>query len=221
MTDNALKTALREAVSREFEDIPQSESEIDYSFSDAFTRKMNKLTKAEQSRLWRMTNTVPKRAAAILFALTLITLTACSIPTVRAAVVGFIKETYHNCIHLFTGEAKSKGIVQHYALTELPSGFIEIAKRESEASCFTHYQNMNGDDIFLTQSITNHLSIHMDSEHGIISEMNLSGINITIYESDNCIIAVWLQDGYAFDLTIRGNCDTDLIVRLIESIQLQ
>ena len=91
MKDNALNAALREVVSRDFADIPQHENEIAYEFSDGFTRKMDKLTKAEKSRFWRMTNTVSKRAAAVVIAIMLITLTACSIPTVRAAVVDFIK----------------------------------------------------------------------------------------------------------------------------------
>ena len=94
MKDNVLNAALREVVSREFADIPQHENEIAYKFSDGFTRRMNKLTKAEKSRFWRMTNTIPTRVAAVFVVIMLITLTACSIPTVRAAVVDFIKETY-------------------------------------------------------------------------------------------------------------------------------
>ena len=127
MKDNVLNAALREVVSREFADIPQHENEIAYKFSDGFTRRMDKLTKAEKSRFWRMTNTIPKRVAAVFVVIMLITLTACSIPTVRAAVVDFIKETYENCIHLFTGEAGSKKISAHYMLKDLPDGFEEIS----------------------------------------------------------------------------------------------
>ena len=108
MKDDVLNAALREVVSREFADIPQQENKIDYAFSDDFMRRMDKLTKAEKSRFWRMTNTIPKRVAAVFVAIMLIALTACSIPTVRAAVVDFIKETYDNCIRLFTGETGSK-----------------------------------------------------------------------------------------------------------------
>ena len=94
MKDNVLNAALREVVSREFADIPQHESEIAHEFSDGFTRRMDKLTKAEKSWFWRMTNTVAKRVAVVLVVLMFITLTACSIPSVRAAVVDFIKEKF-------------------------------------------------------------------------------------------------------------------------------
>ena len=86
MKDNVLNAALREVVSREFADIPQHENEIAYKFSDGFTRRMNKLTKAEKSRFWRMTNTIPTRVAAVFVVIMLITLTACSIPTVRLSL---------------------------------------------------------------------------------------------------------------------------------------
>ncbi len=219
MKDNALNAALREVVSRDFADIPQHENEIAYEFSDGFTRKMDKLTKAEKSRFWRMTNTVSKRAAAVVIAIMLITLTACSIPTVRAAVVDFIKETYENCIHLFTGEAGSKKISAHYVLTELPDGFAEANTVNSDACFVVVYQNEKDDKIILSQSITDQYSIHMDNEHGIISEINLSGMNITIYESDDCIVAVWLQDQYAFDLTVYGDYDMDFIIKQVGNVK--
>lgn len=221
MKDNVLNAALREVVSREFADIPQHENEIAYKFSDGFTRRMDKLTKAEKSRFWRMTNTIPKRVAAVFVVIMLITLTACSIPTVRAAVVDFIKETYDNCIRLFTGEAGSKMISEHYVLTELPEGFTEINRTETDPMYITHYQNSDGDEIVLTQSITDQFSIHMDNEHGIISEINLSGMNITIYESDDCMVAVWLQDQYAFDLTVYGDYDMDFIIKLVGTVKRQ
>ena len=90
MAENKLKTALREVVSAEFAEIPRNEREINHSFSDDFLRRMDKLTHAQRSRFWRMTNTVPKRVAAVAAAFLLIALTACSIPSVRAAATTFI-----------------------------------------------------------------------------------------------------------------------------------
>lgn len=221
MKDNVLNAALREVVSREFADIPQHENEIAYEFSDGFTRRMDKLTKAEKSKFWRMTNTIPKRVAVVFIAIMLITLTACSIPTVRAAVVGFIKETYENCIHLFTDEAGSKKISEHYVLTELPDGFVETDTDDSDASFVVVYQNEKGDKIILLQSITDQFDIHMDNEHGIISEIIISGMKVTIYESDDCMAAIWLQDRYVFALTVYGDYDMDYIIKLVGAVKSQ
>ena len=219
MKDNVLNAALREVVSREFADIPQHENEIAYKFSDGFTRRMDKLTKAEKSRFWRMTNTIPKRVAAVFVVIMLITLTACSIPTVRASVVDFIKETYENCIHLFTGEAGSKKISAHYMLKDLPDGFEEISTTETSTRNIVSYQNANGDQIILTQSITEDYAIFLDNENGDLSEINLSGMKVSVYESDDCMVAIWLQDQYAFHLTVYGDYDMDFIIKQVGAVK--
>lgn len=221
MKDDVLNAALREVVSREFADIPQQENKIDYAFSDDFMRRMDKLTKAEKSRFWRMTNTIPKRVAAVFVAIMLIALTACSIPTVRAAVVDFIKETYDNCIRLFTGETGSKKISAHYVLTDLPDGFEEISTTETGTRNIVSYQNANGDQIILTQSITEDDAIFLDNENGDLSEINLSGMKVSVYESDDCMVAIWLQDQYAFHLTIYGDYDMDFIIKQVGAVKRQ
>lgn len=147
IAENNFNRALREAVSSELSDAILHEAKNPHTFSDDFLRKMDKLTKAEQSRFWRMTSTVPKRIAVIMASLLIITLTACSIPSVRAAVVGFIKETYDNCIRLFTGGVGSNNISDQYGITELPDGFAEIGRKESDARCIVCYQNEKGDQI--------------------------------------------------------------------------
>lgn len=221
MKDDVLNAALREVVSREFADIPQQENKIDYAFSDDFMRRMDKLTKAEKSRFWRMTNTIPKRVAAVFVAIMLIALTACSIPTVRAAVVDFIKETYDNCIRLFTGETGSKKLSAHYVLTDLPDGFEEISTTETGTRNIVSYQNANGDQIILTQSITEDYAIFLDNENGDLSEINLSGMKVSVYESDDCMVAIWLQDQYAFHLTIYGDYDMDFIIKQVGAVKRQ
>ena len=64
--ENNFNRALREAVSSELSDAILHEAKNPHTFSDDFLRKMDKLTKAEQSRFWRMTSTVPKRIAVIM-----------------------------------------------------------------------------------------------------------------------------------------------------------
>ena len=72
-----------------------------------------------------MTNTVPKRVAAVAVAFLLIALTACSIPSVRAAATKFIRETFDSYVHFFTEKSERRQITEHYRLTELPDGYAE------------------------------------------------------------------------------------------------
>lgn len=223
MIENNFKMALREGVSREFSNIPMHESEISYVFSDNFLCKMDKLTRQGQNRFWRMTNTVSKRAAVIFASILIALLTACSFPPVRAAVTNFFQETYDNCIRFFTGNVGTEQISEHYFLIDIPEGFSEIETTENDA-CYIHmYQNDARDKIILSQSIAADYAVFIDNEHGEISNVTIQGMDVSIYDSaeTNCRTAIWLKDGYAFELTVYGDYDLELIIQLVSSVERQ
>lgn len=202
MLENNSKMALREGVSRKFSNIPMRESEISYVFSDNFLCKMDKLTRQGQNRFWRMTNTVSKRAAVIFASILIALLTACSFPPVRAAVTNFFQETYDNCIRFFTRDVGTEQISEPYFLIDIPEGFSEIETTENDA-CYIHmYQNDARDKIILSQSIAADYAVFIDNEHGEISNVTIQGMDVSIYDSaeTNCRTAIWLKDGYAFEL---------------------
>ena len=223
MTENNLSIALREVVSSEFSNIPMNEDEIHYTFSNRFLNKMDKLTKAEKSRFWRMTNTAPRRVAVVLASLLIIILTACSIPPVRAAVATFFQETYDNFVLFFTDDVGTEMISEQYILSDVPEGFSEKEVIESDTRCTHIYQNIAGDEIILSQSITADYAVYVDNEQGEISNITISGMDVSIYDSpeNHCKVAIWLNGGYAFDLTVYGNYDLDFIIRLVEAVQRQ
>ena len=219
MTDNLLKIALREAAFLEFAAIPQSDSDIAYTFSPRFTHKMSRLAKDEKSWFWRMTSTAPKRAAAVGIAMILVVLTAYGIPAVREPVTAFFKETYENCVRFFTGNAGAGRIAEHYTLTELPNGFDAVHTVDNDASFTVVYRNEDGEEIILSQSIGADYWIDIDTQHGTLIEIDLSGVTVNLYETDGCMVALWQQDGYAFDLTVYGSLDRERVLRLVNSVQ--
>ena len=42
---------------------------------------------------------------------------------------------------------------------------------------------------------------------------------MTLYEADGCMVALWQQDGYAFDLTVYGGLDRERVLRLVNSVR--
>ena len=96
-------------------------------------------------------------------------------------------------------------------LTELPEGFVETSTVDNDASFVAVYQNEKDDKIILSQSITEGYWIDIDNEYGNISGIDISGIKVTFYESDDCIVAVWIQDQYAFNLTVYGEYNICLL----------
>lgn len=219
MTDNLLKIALREAAFLEFAAIPQSDSDIAYTFSPRFTHRMNRLAKDEKSWFWRMTSTAPKRAAAVGIAMILVVLTAYGIPAVREPVTAFFKETYENCVRFFTGNAGAGRIAKHYTLTELPDGFEAVHTVDNDASFTVVYRNEDGEEIILSQSIGADYWIDIDTQHGTLIEIDLSGVTVNLYETEGYMVALWQQDGYAFDLTVYGSLDRERVLRLVNSVQ--
>lgn len=220
--ENSFKEALREAVSREFSDIPFRDADIPYTFSPAFLHKMDKLTKAQKTGFWQMTSTIPKRVAVIVGILLILLSTAFSIPSARAAIKGFVIETFDTYLHLFTDSSDSSNLTElhdFYGFSELPEGFKETNRIKGGLSCTTTYHDTNGDEIILTQHASQDYSLLLDNEMGELHEIHLSGMDIWVYRGDAITIAIWLQDQYAFDLVVYGNYDLGLILSWIEKIR--
>ena len=46
-------------------------------------------------------------------------------------------------------------------------------------------------------------------------------MKVSVYESDDCMVAIWLQDQYAFHLTIDGDYDMDFIIKQVGAVKRQ
>ena len=55
--------------------------------------------------------------------------------------------------------------------------------------------------------------IDVDNENGKHSQIDLSGTDVSIYESAGVMVAVWLHDQYAFNLTVYGDYGIDLMIK--------
>lgn len=109
----------------------------------------------------------------------------------------------------------------YYRLTELPDGYAEEIVVKNDSCCISFYQNEAGDRIIFAQSVTEDFAIDVDNENGKHSQIDLSGTDVSIYESAGVMVAVWLHDQYAFSLTVYGDCGIDLMIKLIDSVQRQ
>lgn len=134
-------------------------------------------------------------------------------------MAAFFKGTYENCVRFFTGNAGADRIAERYTLTELPDGFEAVYTVDNDASFTVVYRNEDGEEIILSQSVGVDYWIDIDTQHGTLTEIDLSGVTVTLYEADGCMVALWQQDGYAFDLTIYGGLDRERVLRLVNSVR--
>lgn len=218
MSREEFKAAFREVVSSEFAHIPTDESSIDFTFSEKFIKRMDKLIRAQRKSYYKFINTAAKRAAVIFAAIITLFTASLSVKAIREPVVRFIRQVYETFIHYtFEGEIQPK-IKKEFFIKTLPDGFIQHDKIESDLAITTIYVNDNN-TIKFTQQSTNNANHFFDNESGTLTKVTISGINVDIYESENIKHAVWTDEGYFFKLTCIGEINIDSVTMMIESIQ--
>ena len=218
MSREEFKAAFREVISSEFAQIPTDEDSIDFTFSEKFIKRMDKLIRAQRKSYYKFINTAAKRAAVIFAAIITLFTASLSVKAIREPVVRFIKQVYETFIHYtFEGEIQPK-IKKEFFIKTLPDGFIQHDKIESDLAITTIYVNDNN-TIKFTQQSTNNANHFFDNESGTLTKVTISGINVDIYESENIKHAVWTDEGYFFKLTCIGEINIDSVTMMIESIQ--
>lgn len=218
MSREEFKAAFREVVSSEFAQIPTDEDSIDFTFSEKFIKRMDKLIRAQKKSYYKFINTAGKRVAVIFAAIITLFTASLSVKAIREPVVRFIKQVYETFIHYtFEGDIQPK-IKKEFFIKTLPDGFIQHDKIESDLAITTIYVNDNN-TIKFTQQSTNNANHFFDNESGTLTKVTISGINVDIYESENIKHAVWTDEGYFFKLTCLGEINIDSVTMMIESIQ--
>ena len=218
MSREEFKAAFREVISSEFAQIPTDEDSIDFTFSEKFIKRMDKLIRAQKKSYYKFINTAGKRVAVIFAAIITLFTASLSVKAIREPVVRFIKQVYETFIHYtFEGDIQPK-IKKEFFIKTLPDGFIQHDKIESDLAITTIYVNDNN-TIKFTQQSTNNANHFFDNESGTLTKVTISGINVDIYESENIKHAVWTDEGYFFKLTCLGEINIDSVTMMIESIQ--
>ena len=219
ISKEALKMAMREAVSAEFAHIPTDESAIEYTFSAKLEKKMYKFLKAQKNSYWHFYNTASKRVAIVFAVLLILVTTACSVKEIREPIVNFIKRVYETFVE-YSYEGDTVGIItKKYEIKELPEGFVQTQYLESEASISITYENENGDMVIFYQNITKGASFSWDNEQGKIYSKRIGSLDVEIYESDVVKQAFWIQDGYSFGIACLGTLEMELLEFLILQVE--
>lgn len=221
-----LKNAFRESISNEFIAIPRDETKIDYEFSNRFEKKMSKLIQSEKKKLWPIYNTPYKRVALIVAILMCMFITACSVPVIREGIVNFFYEVFdtHNEYH-FEGDLK-KEITEEYYVSNVPDNFVKTAEYKDLTTVEYEYSRNEKETLLFSQCITETMGYFIDNEKCTHEQIATEEYNVDIYISPDYIGAIWVKDGYFFELTyfIGDNQETALtkeqIIEIIESVKV-
>ena len=220
MSREEFKAAFREVVSSEFAHIPTDESSIDFTFSEKFIKRMDKLIRAQRKSYYKFINTTAKRAAVIFAAIITLFTASLSVKAIREPVVKFIKQVYETFIH-YTFEGDTVEIItKEYTITQMLDGYEQFDKLTSENTIATTYKNKLGDTIIFTQMTTEYsIGYFVDNESGEQYTETVDDIEIEFKEWYDTKTAIWANDGYVFSIDCIGNISFEDIKQIIRTIK--
>ena len=220
MSREEFKAAFREVVSSEFAHIPTDESSIDFTFSEKFNKKMEKLIKSQRKPYWNFISTVSRRAAVIIVAIITLVTAAFSVKAIREPIIKFIKQVYESFTHYsFEGDTVEI-ITKEYTITQMLDGYEQFDKLTSENTIATTYKNKLGDTIIFTQMTTEYsIGYFVDNESGEQYTETVDDIEIEFKEWYDTKTAIWTNDGYVFSIDCIGNISFEDIKQIIRTIK--
>ena len=192
MSREEFKAAFREVVSSEFAHIPTDESSIDFTFSEKFNKKMEKLIKSQRKPYWNFISTVSRRAAAIIVAIITLVTAAFSVKAIREPIIKFIKQVYESFTHYSFDGDTVEIITKEYTITQMLDGYEQFDKLTSENTIATTYKNKLGDTIIFTQMTTEYsIGYFVDNESGEQYTETVDDIEIEFKEWYDTKTAIW------------------------------
>lgn len=220
MSKDDFKNALREVVSSEFAHIPCDEDSIDYTFSERFNKKMDKLIKAQRKSYYFLINTAAKRVAVIFVAFLTLFTASMSVKAIREPVINFVVEVYESFTRYFFEGETIQEIKKKYQITDLPDGYAQTNIYESAASITIIYENVDSGKIKFTQGISGNADFYVDNENCSQQTIKVKNIKVNIYEWENSKQVIWTKDSYVFDMILDStNFEIKDIERIIQSIK--
>ena len=222
ITDEMLATAAKELCLVIGATFPDPSKNV-HHFSLRFKRKMNQLVKKTNHPVRYLWTQRVASFILVLFVGFMIIFTIS--PTVRASVIGWIREHYESYIEYFfndhlTAIPESK---EEYNICSLPDGFIVNQCVDLEAFHWVVYTNEKGNRInFYYSKDPEAGNIMVKEEDSTIIETRVHNYEADIYlpaDSNNAISIIWYNTDINTMFYISAVCDVDTIVQMAESIE--
>ena len=222
MTKEEVFEAFRYYASKEFEDIPENESEIKCEFSDEFNKKMEKLLKRVSYDRTHIVSWAGKKIIIVAAIIALMFSGMMSVGAIREPIVEFIYNIYEGFTEIFFDGDTTDKITYRYSLSEIPEGFVETQRISDDSINIVRYDNnQTGDIIEIKQCVTEDKAFFLDNEFGRVEKHTINNTEINIYISDYCdyYLAYWLSGTDSIKLTYSGIISVEEILKLIEAIK--
>lgn len=222
ITDEMLATAAKELCLVIGATFPDPSKNV-HHFSLRFKRKMNQLVKKTNHPVRYLWTQRVAGFILVLFVGFMIIFTVS--PTVRASVIGWIRERYESYIEYFFDDHLSENpeSKEDFYIASLPEGFIESQRVDLDGFSFVVYSNEKGNKInFFYSKDPDAGNIMVKEEGATISATRINNYEADIYvPNDPCNATgiIWYDTDKNMMFYIAATCNVEDIIQLAESIR--
>lgn len=216
ISNEMLAKALELYEEKRFEDY---ENLKEYTPSDSFDRRMEKLIKSQNNYYYKLTLTKARKAVAVFAAAVVIIASMMSVSSIRESILGFFISRgnevdvieYNN----ENGTAYPKSLERKFTPAYIPEGYKLEDSTSDNVSRELYY--VKGDNyIDFQQFVKNEYSSASDGEYSSPEKISDNGQDYIIRTSDDkMIMLVWEKNGYVFEMT--GFLSRDEMFRIAKS----
>lgn len=228
-TRTPFKQALLDAVLEEFVDIPDSEDEIDVTFSPAFLEKSQRLIRNTERKSWRYVNTAVKRAVWVAILTALLVTTAMAIPAVREAIIRFFvhdEGTHYEFSFDPEQAANAPDCIETvYAPTYVPEGYDKAFETVNISTVAIGWCNSHNWWIFYDQAPMpddpeNDTRGGINAEGTTTQSVEINGYEVFRVEDAEAVFFVWTNNEYMFTLMCEKMIPEEEMEKIFSSIQI-
>lgn len=194
---------------------PSPESVIEHKFSDDFESRMRKLIRSQQKPF--AVNTKTKRIL-IVALITIMMLTACSIPAIREPIVNFVVEIYEDFTTLIFPDTsnESETIVLEKASIQIPDGYTSTEVL-TETSYFLEMKNAKGSIITFEQVLLSSTQLTIDTEDTTYEDIMINNFKGVFYHNKGVNMVLWSDNKYNY--MISGDISKDELISIANTVE--
>lgn len=194
----------------------------DHQFSKRHNRKMNKLIKRQRKPYFKLICTAGRRAACIIVAFIVMSVSALSVKAIREAFFDFITRIFsdHTVVTVESGtdSGYSETIEEEYYISALPEEFVVTDTIDTENIKY-HTYFRNSDYVIFTQFTKSEYEQNYDNEYTQYQEYIDGDEKYLVIENEYDTTYIW--DNGKYILTIQSNLHKDSILELCKSTKIK
>lgn len=195
--------------------------DCNYEFSPRFERKMKRLIhRTNHPVTYRMLQRVASFALVVFIGFMMIFAIS---PTVRAAVLGWIREQYDSFIgYYFEDDSTGRTEPTAYYISNFPSDFSEITVSDNIGYHMEVYADSNGNLLYFFYSFSpENPSFYVEEEGSIIEHVTVSGNPADLYLSQDSMKTnsiIWCDEEHNVIFYLSAVMEKDDLLAIAESV---